>query len=262
MGSILSRKTIALAGTEVIYRAGGEGRPIVFLDGAEGFHRNERWLTLLAGRGRLVAPFHPGFGPTKYLKSIRSVGDLSYLYLDLLEILDLNNAVLIGASFGGWIASEMCVRNCARVTELFLLNSVGFKFGAPDLPELVDIYATDADSLRALRYADPTFAEQDYTALSEAEVTEIVNSRTAEAFYGWRPYMHNPTLHSWLHRVRRPTRVIWGENDGIAPVKYGRQLSSAISGAQFVVVHNAGHYPHLEQPEQTFKLIEPLGQHG
>ena len=35
--------------------------------------------------------------------------------------------------------------------------------------------------------------------------------------------MHNPGLRQWLHRVRVPALVIWGENDGIVTPDYGQQ---------------------------------------
>ena len=33
--------------------------------------------------------------------------------------------------------------------------------------------------------------------------------------FGWKPYMHNPRLKRWLHRIDIPTHLIWGEQDGI-----------------------------------------------
>jgi hypothetical protein len=43
-----------------------------------------------------------------------SVDNLAYLYLDLAAELGLENAVLVGACFGGWVAAEMMVRSTAR----------------------------------------------------------------------------------------------------------------------------------------------------
>jgi pimeloyl-ACP methyl ester carboxylesterase len=67
--------------------------------------------------------------------------------------------------------------------------------------------------------------------------------------------MHNPRLKRLLHRVRVPTLFVWGENDGIVTPDYGRAFSRLIPGAEFSVVGQAGHYPHLEQLAEFLALM-------
>ena len=55
----------------------------------------------------------------------------------------------------------------------------------------------------------------DYAKLDDASCSAIARDREATALYGWRPYMHDPALAHWLHRITRPTLVLWGEADGI-----------------------------------------------
>jgi pimeloyl-ACP methyl ester carboxylesterase len=78
----------------------------------------------------------------------------------------------------------------------------------------------------------------------------VVRTRNWESLslYGWHPYMHNPQLPRWLHRVAVPTLVLWGASDGIVTPAYGRAYSALIPGARFEVIDGAGHYPELEQP--------------
>jgi len=52
-----------------------------------------------------------------------------------------------------------------------------------------------------------------------------------------------------LHRIKVPTRLIWGEHDGVVSPAYGRAYAEAIPGATFKAVSGAGHFPQLEQPE-------------
>ena len=74
--------------------------------------------------------------------------------------------------------------------------------------------------------------------------------------YGWRPYMHNPGLKQWLHRVRAPTLVVWGDNDGIVTPEYGEKLAAALPNAKFERIAQAGHYPQIERPEAVAAAIE------
>src|SRR5882757_6331323 len=84
----------------------GQGRPILFLHPGEGLQPNRPWLQALARDHRVIAPHHPGFGDSALPDWIGTVDDLAYLYLDLAAALKLENAVLAGNCFGGWVAAE------------------------------------------------------------------------------------------------------------------------------------------------------------
>ena len=75
-------------------------------------------------------------------------------------------------------------------------------------------------------------------------------NREATARFGWSPYMHNPKLKGRLHRIRIPTLFLWGTADRILSEHYGRAYCAAIAGAKFEPIERAGHFPHIEQPEE------------
>jgi pimeloyl-ACP methyl ester carboxylesterase len=60
--------------------------------------------------------------------------------------------------------------------------------------------------------------------------------------------MHNPKLKHRLHRIKVPTLLIWGEQDGIVTTRYGEAYRDLIPGATMAVISQAGHLPHIEQP--------------
>jgi pimeloyl-ACP methyl ester carboxylesterase len=68
--------------------------------------------------------------------------------------------------------------------------------------------------------------------------------------------MYNPKLKGRLHRIDVPTMVVWGDKDGIITPDYGKAFAAEIPGAQFEVIKDAGHFPHLEQPEAFMKLVD------
>src|SRR5439155_10556022 len=108
---------------------GGEGLPLLFLHGGDFFLQNRGFLDRLARTWRVIAPRHPGFGTSERPDGFRTVHDLAYLYLDLLDGQRLGDVVVVGSSFGGWIALEMCVRSVARIGHLVLIDALGVKFG-------------------------------------------------------------------------------------------------------------------------------------
>ncbi len=242
-------RTVRLAGTSLELVERGLGRPLLFLHAGEGLAPERPWLELLSQRYRVIAPWHPGYGNSPLIDGAGSVDDLAYLYLDLPEELQLDDAILVGAGLGGWIAAEMMVRSTARFSRLVLAAPLGIKLGGREERDIADMHAmTPAEYLR-LAWADPAKGEVDFTALPDSELAAIVRGREAFALYGWKPYMHNPRLKRWLHRIDRPTLLLWGAQDGIVTPAYGEGWRREIPGARMDIIPGAGHFPHWEQPE-------------
>src|SRR5262245_37235022 len=97
-------KTILVAGNALELVERGNRRPLLFLHAGEGLAPERPWLELLSQNYRVIAPWHPGYGSSPLIDGSGSVDDLAYLYLDLAAELGFENAVLVGACFGGWVA--------------------------------------------------------------------------------------------------------------------------------------------------------------
>src|SRR4029077_9291093 len=121
-----------------------------------------------------------------------TIHELAYLYLDMIEQQRLDGAVLVGSSFGGWIALEMCVRSIARISRLVLIDSLGVKFGGREERDIADIYALPADEVLRRTFFDPQRWVPDYGQLSDEEVTAIARDREATALYGWGTLKDDP----------------------------------------------------------------------
>ncbi len=238
----------------------GAGPPLLFLHGGDYVAQNRPFLDLLAKRWRVIAPRHPGFGNTPRPAWFRTVHDIAYLYLDLLDRLALEEALLVGSSFGGWVALEMAVRSEARIGRLVLIDTLGVKLGGREERDIADIYALPAEEVLRRLFVDPVRVVPDYAKLDDHDLLAIARDREATALYGWRPYMHDPGLLHWLHRVACPAFVVWGEADGIVAPSYGERLAAALPNAHFATVAGAAHFPQIEQPERLAALIERFAQ--
>jgi pimeloyl-ACP methyl ester carboxylesterase len=241
-------RSISIAGVSLELEERGEGRPLLFLHPGEGLEPHREWLDLLAQRHSVIAPNHPGWGNSALPNWLSTVDDLAYLYLDLAATLGLDDAVLVGACFGGWIAAEMAVRDTRRFAKLVLVDPLGIKIGGVLDRDIADMHAIPHDEYMRLAWADPAKGERDLTQLRETELAGIARGRAAFALFGWKPYMHNPRLKRWLHRIDVPTLLLWGERDGIVSTSYGEAWRAEIPGARMDVISNAGHFPHWEQP--------------
>ena len=243
-------RTLTIHGVQLEVVDQGRGRPILLLHEEDGLNPYTPFLSLLAEHGRVIAPSHPGFGHSPDPTFIDTVDDLSYLYLDLLTELNLREVVVIGCSLGGWVAAEMAVKSTERIAKLVLVAPVGIKVSDRETRDIPDIFALPPAEVTRLKYHDPTRAAVDYTKLSDDELTVIARNREATALYAWEPYFHNPKLRQRLHRINIPTLLLWGANDRfVTPGYYGVAYQKAVSGAKLEVIDEAGHLPHIEQPE-------------
>jgi len=237
----------------------GDGPPLLMLHGAGGPGSLGPAIAKLADQFEVLAPHHPGFGGSPTVDEISSVDDLSYLYLDLLDELDLSGVTLMGFSMGGWTACEIAVKSTARVARLILVDPVGIRVdGRPDC-EIADIFNVHPSKMPELVFHDPSLAVLP-ADMNEEQQLLAEQAKVAAVRYTWEPYMHNPKLRGRLHRIDVPTLLIWGASDGIVMVAYGEEYTSSIPGARMVVIDKAGHQPHLEQTDRFVSEVLTFAQ--
>jgi len=240
---------VSLRGVDVPVERKGSGPPVLALHGGDGPLGQLPFVDDLAAQFEVVAPTHPGFGATAIPEHFDNLQDLVFLYLDLIDSLDLQDAILMGFSMGGWLAAEIAVMNTGRFSKLVLVDSVGIKPGGPFDRDIADVFASSSEDLLNATWHDRSLAS-DQAAMSDEELQVVAANRVAHGLYTWEPYMHNPKLRYRLHRIDIPTLLIWGENDGIVTPEYGAALRDLIPGASLSVIPEAGHHPHIEQPNE------------
>jgi pimeloyl-ACP methyl ester carboxylesterase len=233
----------------------GSGRTLLLLHPVIGIRSTDPVLDELAKSFALIAPSHPGFGNSELPRHLTTVDDLAYFYLDLMDILDLRDVVLAGVSFGGWIAAEMAIKSCERISHLVLADAVGIKVSDREHRDIVDIFTTKQSEIDRLAFHDPSIAAIDHASISDEDAATLFRNREAAALFAWSPYMYDPKLAGRLHRIRVPTLFLWGASDRIASPDYGSAYSNLIAGAEFELIKEAGHYPHLERPEVFARRI-------
>lgn len=245
-------ETIDLAGVQLDLTVQGSGPPMLYLHPEHHVHLHAPFIEALAERWTVYAPRHPGFDGRRPPSDFRRVDDLAYLYLDLLERLGLESVAVLGASFGGWIALEMAVRDSARLNALGLIAPLGVKVGGREQRGFTDLSALPEDAAARCLFAG---TPPDMARFSEDEVIAVARDRQYLAYYAWKPYLHNPALARWLHRVTVPTHLLWGAQDGYAAPALGEQLAARIPQTRLDILPGAGHYPQIECPAETVAAL-------
>jgi pimeloyl-ACP methyl ester carboxylesterase len=217
--------------------AAAPGAAVLLLHSGAGPRSIAGLAAALSEHAYVVTPTHPGFDA----------------YLDLLEKLGLDQVMVIGNSIGGWIASEMALRDIqGRVKSLVLLNANGIR---PDSPtQITDIRSIPPAAIGKLSFYNPALRPNPATMSAEQLAGMAANQQTL-AVYAGPDFMFAPKLRRRLHRVTVPVLVAWGEEDGIVGPDYGRAYAAAFPNSHFTGIAEAGHFPQIEQPAAVLAAI-------
>lgn len=231
-----ARTTFEIEGAQVSVLRGGSGTPLLFLHGSDSFDGRQPFMNELATRFDVIVPDHPGFGRSSTPPWLDCIGDLAHFYRAFIEKLGLRRVIVAGHGIGGWIACELALRSIAELRALILVDAAGL----PLAEDGVDTFMCSPGELRRASYVDaakapPADESQAKNALMTARV-------------GWTPRFYDPQLVKWLHRLALPTLVVWGAEDAVFPVAQAETFAAAIPAAQRLIIPNAGHLPHVEQP--------------
>jgi pimeloyl-ACP methyl ester carboxylesterase len=245
---------------DVLLRRAGKGPTVLFLHGAGGVPGWLPFFDRLSDQFDLLVPDHPGFGRSPSQPWLDDISDLAYFYLDLIDELKLENVHLVGHSMGGWLALELAIRSQQKLKSLALIASVGVRLkGVP----VTNIFFLAADQLMNTLYSDPKIIAGELARQpTSEEIDQIVINRTAAARMAWHPRFFNPKLSKWLHRIRVPTQILWGDEDKVVSPLYADELKRLIPHASVTMVKGVGHIPFAEKLDETTAAVSNFVMHN
>jgi pimeloyl-ACP methyl ester carboxylesterase len=249
---------VDVRGTRITLKRGGEGRKLLYLHGANGAPGVRPFMEMLAKSYEVLVPEHPGFGGSDEPEWLDTIHDLAYFYLDFIEQLDLRDLHLVGSSLGGWLALEMAIRDRTRLRAMTAVGPLGIY--VPGVKRGDMFLWSPEEKVRNL-FHDQKIAERMLAQPMTPEQAELeVKNLHTVARLAWEPRMFDPHLAKWLHRIKVPTQIIWGEHDKVLPPAYAAEFQKLIPGARVDIVKQCGHLPHTEKPEEFTRLVREFGK--
>lgn len=172
-------------------------------------------------------------------------------------ILDAYRAPIFlgGTAYGGCVALEAAVQAPDRVRGLVLMNaSPGAHPDPREAEALCDrIAAAGIDELLAawsgLIVAPHAQTARDRFAAMARDAGPALFVRQYRASARRRDHWDA------LPSLSMPVLLIWGADDVFVPVETGRRMSLALPNARWVPLPRGRHFPPLEQPEETGRLM-------
>ncbi|MBH9577005.1 alpha/beta fold hydrolase [Inhella proteolytica] len=221
----------------------------------------------LAARYRVIALDLPGFGHSEPGQGRYSPTNFARLLAWLHTELGLAPGPVVGHSMGGAVALRYAASHPEQVTQLVLVDAAGIlersSFlktpttlpreldGAPRLLRRLAHQAKDlGDSLVELSGlgADPTAWLSAHDGAWRLLLQDQPNTNAALA-------LMEEDFSAAAHQLPRPTTLIWGERDRVAPLRTGQALLATLPQARLYTLPEAAHVPMADQPQAFQQLL-------
>jgi len=261
-------ETATINGAEIFYTVEGEGTPVMVMHGGLGLdHTYFRPYLDGLENVQIIYYDHLGNGRSarpedwSELTFERFVSDAEALR----QHLNLGKIILIGHSYGGFIAQEYAAAHPDALKGLVLSNTVPVFDYAPSLTGTDEQMAALGDVFSRPMESDEDFQKnwnlisQMYYLNYDAETGAELDANTVYSYQAWN--VANGLLATFntlekMPMVEVPTLVIGGRHDGITPVEPGAErLTAIMPQAEMVVFENSGHFPFIEE---TSLYVETL----
>jgi pimeloyl-ACP methyl ester carboxylesterase len=269
----LRRATIH--GHEVTYRIAGSGPAVLLVHGIAGSSRAWRdVMPALAERHTVIAPDLLGHGESAKPMGDYSLGAFASGLRDLLEVLDVERATVVGQSFGGGVAMQLAYQHPDRCERLVLVGSGGL---GREVSWMLRALALPGAEY-VLPLVAPWFVRERGDAVSRFIHDRGVRApKVAEMWSAYRSLTETENRHAFVRVLRgvvdpggqtvsamdrlylaaaMPTLIVWGDEDPIIPVAHAHAAHEVIVGSRLEIIEGVGHFPHVEAPERFLAVLQ------
>lgn len=222
----------------------------------------------LADRGwRVIAPHVRGVGGGAGDPPASTMDDYAGDVVDLLDRLQIEDAVVGGVSMGGYLAFAL-LRHAPRYLRGLILADTRSQADTPEarasrmnMLQLVQEKGTPAvvDEMLPKLLGETTRRTRPDVV---DHVRAIALENSGESVAGMiRALMSRPDSTPLLPSIHFPALVIVGEEDTLTPLPLAEQMQRAIAGSELVVIPAAGHVSNLEQPQAFNRALAGFLDH-
>lgn len=253
-------------GIKTNYLEAGEGRPVVLLHGSgPGVTAYANWrLTIpaLAESFHVYAPDMVGFGYTDRPDGITyNMDTWVNQIVGFFDALGLEQAHVVGNSFGGALCIALADRYPDRVERLVLMGAVGVEFPITQGLDAVWGYEPSVENMRRIMGYFAYNRELLTDELAEVRYRASIEPGFQESFSAMFPAPRQ----RWIDAVATPeeriralpheTLVVHGRDDQVIPLENSFRLGQLIEKAELHVFGRCGHWTQIEWSDEFNALL-------
>ena len=224
-------------------------------------------LPLLARDCTVLAPDLLGHGDSDKPRADYSLGGFANGIRDLLVLLGVEGATVVGHSLGGGVALQFAYQYPELCQRLVLVASGGL--GAEVMPLLRAAALPGASWAIAATVRKPVRVPVLLAMRLAARSGVLDPADVDEVATIWQGLRDRSTRAAFLRTLRSvvdlrgqsvtsrdrlylatsvPTLLVWGSRDPVIPVAHAREAVDCLPGAVLTVLDRAGHLPHRHDP--------------
>jgi pimeloyl-ACP methyl ester carboxylesterase len=265
-GIPVSGRRLEVAGTSTMVLEAGDGLPMVLLHGGietGGIY----WAPVirrLAERYRVIVPDTPGLGESEPLAKLDAAAFSAWLS-DLIGATCSAKPVLIAHSLDASMAARFAVSHGDLLERLVLIGAPGIGRYRPPLGFILtaircSIRPTERNNARFAEWAfldtartrsrDPDWYDAFMAySLSRSRVREVKRTMRQLVKAGIKAIPE-----AELRGIDIPAALLWGRHDRMVPLPVAEELHTKL-GWPLHVIEDAGHVPHIEQPDAFLNAL-------
>lgn len=274
MTSEFDARFVSMHGEKIAYRDAGAGPTVLLVHGMAGSSRAWRdVMPHLARHCRVVAPDLLGHGHSATPRGDYSLGAHAAFLRDLLGVLGIERATLVGQSLGGGVVMQLAYQHPEVAERLALVSSGG-------LGREVS-WILRALAVPGVEYVAPALFPSFVGSLGErlSRTALHIGVRAPRIAEMWDAYSsltspeHRAAFFQTLHSVvepggqavsarsrlylaaAMPTLIVWGDADPIIPVSHAHAAHEAMPGSRLEIFAGVGHFPQAEEPERFTRVL-------
>jgi len=257
--------SVDAGGAELYYERGGEGEPMLLVQGMSATHLTwgRPFLKELERSFECIVFDNRGMGRSGQAELPFSIAEMAGDTAALLDALGLESVHVVGISMGGMIAQELALAHPERIRTLTIGASYcggpnGTLMAPEDLQLLGAAYASGEPEqvFRAMWEINlsPSFREDDSRFAAFVEMGSTLPAPQPVVLQQMRACAEHDT-HERLSEISLPTLVIHGDVDRLLGYGNGREIAASIPTARLATLEGVGHMFWWEQPQRSAELI-------
>lgn len=283
LGSVDDVVKVRIHGQRRAYVKRGSGPALVLLHGLGS--NLDTWdlvIDRLAERYTVVVPDMLGHGQSDKPRTDYSIGGYANGLRDLLALLGISKATVVGHSFGGGVAMQFVYQFPEHCERLVLVASGGL--GSEVTPILKALSLPGAGRVLAVLASSPVRGVLGSAGRAALRLPLIGDGRLVpelrdgfEFLDGLDALSTEEARSAFLHVLRAvidhdgqvitmadrgylaegiPVLIVWGDQDGVIPVGHAYRGADLLRGSRLVVFPGAGHFPHRDEAAAFVQVLD------
>ncbi len=266
---------VTIHGHRRAYVKAGSGPALLLLHGLGCDHTT--WEPVIGPLSRdftVIAPDLLGHGLSDKPRADYSVGGYANGMRDLLTVLGVDRATVVGHSLGGGVAMQFAYQFPERTERLMLVAPGGL---GPEVTRLIRAITVPGFHQALALLTAPGVRHVGAAGLRALAASGLPATRDLDEVADIYESFRDPRARAAIRHVVRaavdlrgqvitmvdraylteamPMCVVWGRQDHVIPVSHATNAARVAPSARIEIIDDAGHFPHKDHPQRFVRAL-------